>query len=147
MLHYNVATGKLLGFSIRDFGALKVWQDDMFASIGERVELLKGNAAERPSRADVRPALLPFSLTRNVSVLTHALSYSCTTSSTTSLYNSTYIVLFVRYLYNTPLRRPTILLLVGGLYGKSFFGTFLLTRSYTRCGLARMRKASNINVS
>lgn len=49
LVHYDKSTGTLLGFSTRDFGGIKVWQDQFEKSTGHRIKMLKDNATESHS--------------------------------------------------------------------------------------------------
>ncbi|KAL1917748.1 uncharacterized protein VTP21DRAFT_3582 [Calcarisporiella thermophila] len=40
---FDLATGELLGFTVRDYGGIKVHQDTLYASIGRRMEVLEGS--------------------------------------------------------------------------------------------------------
>ncbi|KAF7980049.1 hypothetical protein HWV62_39816 [Athelia sp. TMB] len=53
LLHYEVATGRLLGFSIRDLAGVRIHQATFEAATGHRVELIPNNCNDAPDLQEV----------------------------------------------------------------------------------------------
>ncbi|KZP30178.1 hypothetical protein FIBSPDRAFT_1038517 [Athelia psychrophila] len=53
LLHYEVSSGKLLGFSIRDLAAVRIHQATFEASTGHRVNLIPNNCNDVPDLQEV----------------------------------------------------------------------------------------------
>ena len=53
MLHYEVATGQLLGFSIRDLAGVRIHQPTFAAATGHRVNLILNNCNDAPDLQEV----------------------------------------------------------------------------------------------
>ncbi|CAG8495223.1 1781_t:CDS:2 [Funneliformis mosseae] len=53
LARFDSKSGQLVGFVVRDYGGIKHHQDTLFASIGERVDVLKDNVTEAKNLIEV----------------------------------------------------------------------------------------------
>jgi len=54
LARFDLKSGQLVGFVVRDYGGIKHHQDTLFESTGERAEVLKDNVTEAKNLIEVR---------------------------------------------------------------------------------------------